>query len=58
MTCYEYCIKEAELYEEMALKEEDPCEKKEWKKQARICRKRAKELLPEVASREWRGECL
>lgn len=58
MSIYEYLVREAEICEEMACIDGDPREQKEWKKRARLYRRRAKELKPEVASREWRGEHL
>lgn len=58
MTFYEYFMNEASICEKMALTDGDPRERKEWKKRARILRRHAKELSPEVAKKEWQGEHL
>ena len=58
MTFYEYLVTEASICEEMALVDGDAREQKEWRKRARSLRRHAKELSPEVAKKEWRGEHL
>ena len=56
MSIYEHLIAEAEICEKMARTDGSVKEQKEWKKRARFYRRQAKELKPEVALREWRGE--
>ena len=58
MTFFEYLMRQAGICEKMALIDGDTREQKEWKERARVFRRHAKELSPEVAKKEWQGEHL